>query len=61
HCTSNSRHRSGNLLFGNTQLFASKVLPRYFNHANLSSFERQLYYYSWRKIAKGSKSGVSDE
>ncbi|CAM9858460.1 unnamed protein product, partial [Ectocarpus sp. 4 AP-2014] len=45
----------GNLVFGNAQLFASSVLPRYFKHGNLSSFQRQLYYFSWRKVV--SKGG----
>ncbi|CAM9977892.1 unnamed protein product, partial [Ectocarpus sp. 12 AP-2014] len=45
----------GNLVFGNAQLFASTVLPRYFKHGNFSSFQRQLYYFSWRKVV--SKGG----
>ncbi|CAN0074574.1 unnamed protein product [Ectocarpus fasciculatus] len=50
----------GNLVLGNAQLFASSVLPRYFKHGNFSSFQRQLYYFSWRKkvVRKGgSKTG----
>lgn len=59
HCNPHFCHCSGELLFEDPQLFASKVLPRYFKHSNVSSFERQLYYYSWKKIGKGSKSAVS--
>jgi len=40
-------------VIGDIQLFATDVLPKYFNYANVSSFQRQLRKYSFRKISKG--------
>ncbi|CBN77206.1 Heat Shock transcription factor [Ectocarpus siliculosus] len=54
----------GNLVFGNAQLFASSVLPRYFKHGNFSSFQRQLNYFSWRKVVSkggGGKTSSSEK
>ena len=35
----------------NRQEFANKVLPTLFNHSNFSSFERQMNFYSFSKMA----------
>ncbi len=40
-------------MIGDIQLFASDVLPKYFDYTNVGSFQRQLRKYLFRKISRG--------
>ncbi|KAG9415899.1 Heat shock factor protein 2 [Aphanomyces cochlioides] len=35
--------------------FAAEVLPRYFKHSNMASFQRQLNYFSFKKATKNHR------
>lgn len=44
------RSPTGKLILEKPDTFAAKVLPRFFRHANLSSFRRQLNNFGFQKI-----------
>ncbi|XP_063101625.1 heat shock factor protein 3-like [Cavia porcellus] len=56
----NNIHNGQSFCIVNEQIFAKKVLPKYFKHNNIASFTRQLNIYGFRKVI-GLENGKTDQ